>query len=119
MTSTRDLGKQSEQIACEYLEKINFSIIEKNWRSGKYGEIDLVTIDNKTGELVFVEVKSRTTTLEEAKELVTKNKQEQLYNLAKSYIYLHKKENKACRFDIIAIRMNKDKSKLEHIKNAF
>ena len=119
MTADHKLGKEGEKIACEYLKKINFSILKQNWRSGKYGEIDIVAVDNSTKELVFVEVKSRATSLEDAKELITKKKQQQLYKLAKSYLYLHGNEDQACRFDVIAIRINKDRRQLEHIRNAF
>ena len=119
MTADHKLGKQGEKIACDYLEKINFSILNKNWRSGRYGEIDIVACDNSTKDLVFIEVKSRSTSTDEAKELVTKNKQNQLYKLAKSYLYLHNKENLSCRFDVIAIKINNKGKAIEHIKDAF
>ena len=119
MTTTYKLGKQSEKLAFEYLEKNNFSILKQNWRSGKYGEIDIIAKDNKTKELVFIEVKSRTTSIDDAKELVTKKKQQQLYKLAKIYLFLNKLENCSCRFDVIAIRINENGNKLEHIRDAF
>ena len=115
----REEGKHSEQIAENLLIQKNHSIINKNWHSGKYGEIDLITKDNSTGDLVFVEVKSRTTSLSDAKELINRRKQLQLYKLAKSYLYLKGKEDCSCRFDVIAIKIGKDKSLIEHIKNAF
>lgn len=119
MITNHKLGKLSEKIACEYLEKINFSILNKNWRSGKYGEIDVIAMDNNTKELVFIEVKSRATSLDDAKELITPKKQEQLYKLAKSYLYFRKKENLPCRFDVIAIKINEKGRQIEHIRNAF
>lgn len=119
MTTNHKLGKLAEEIACDYLKKLNFNILDKNWRSGKYGEIDMVAVDNKTKELVFIEVKSRATSLDDAKELVTSKKQEQLYKLAKSYLYFRKKENLPCRFDVIAIKINEKGRQIEHIRNAF
>ena len=119
MTTDHKLGKEGEKIASEYLSKINFSILKQNWRSGKYGEIDIIAKDNDTKELVFIEVKARATSIDDAKELVTKNKQKQLYKLAESYLYLHSRENQSCRFDVIAIKINKEEKQLEHIKNAF
>lgn len=112
-------GKKSERIACDYLSKNNYLIIDKNWRSGKYGEIDIIAKDTNNKELVFVEVKSRTTSLNEAKELVNWRKQKHLYKLAKCYLYLKKRENLPCRFDVIAIKIDNKKQMLEHIKNAF
>ena len=117
--STRKKGSQSEKIALSYLQKNNFLILNQNWRSGKYGEIDIIANDKNTRELVFIEVKSRSTSTHDAKELVTKNKQRQLYKLAKSYLYLHLKENCSCRFDVIAVKISKEGNKLEHIRNAF
>ncbi len=119
MTSTREKGKKSEEIASSYLEKSGFSIFNKNWHSGRYGEIDIIAKDLKKNEIVFIEVKSRYTNLQEAKELITKNKQKQLYKLANSYLYLNNLENSTCRFDVIAIKMGHDKVLLEHIKDAF
>lgn len=119
MTSTREKGKKSEEIALSYLEKNDFSIVDQNWHSGRYGELDVIAKDNKTKEIVFIEVKSRYTNLEEAKELVTKNKQKQIFKLANIYIHLNKLEDRSCRFDVIAIKMGRDKVLLEHIRNAF
>lgn len=119
MTADHKLGKLGEKIAFEYLQNTNFSIIDQNWRSGKYGEIDIVAHDKSTKELVFIEVKSRATSTDDAKELVTRKKQQQLYKLAKSYLYLKGYENASCRFDVIALKINERGKAIEHIKNAF
>ncbi|MBI1858028.1 MAG: YraN family protein [Candidatus Melainabacteria bacterium] len=113
------LGKESEKIACEYLKKNKFKILNQNWRSGRFGEIDLIVEDINTKEIVFVEVKSRKSSISDAKELVTQEKQTKLYKLAKSYLYLNKKHDLPCRFDVIAIKINDKEIELEHIKNAF
>ena len=117
--STYKLGKESEKIALIYLEKNNFSILKQNWRAGRTGEIDIVTRDKSTNELVFTEVKSCASSLDDAKELVTPQKQKQLVKLAKLYLYLTNSMDLPCRFDVIAIKINNDKKILEHIRNAF
>ena len=121
MTSQRtyDLGKEGEIIACNFLKQHGFSIINQNWRIGKLGEIDIIAKDNNTNELTFIEVKSRVTSIDDAKELITKKKKSQLYKLAKNYLFLKKINDCACRFDVIAIKINKSSKALEHIKNAF
>ncbi len=49
------IGKLGEEIACNFLKKQGFSIIERNyWKP--WGEIDVVT--KKKGKWHFVEVKS-------------------------------------------------------------
>jgi putative endonuclease len=50
------LGRQGEQLAAEHLERLGFTILERNYRS-RWGELDLVAFDGHT--LVFCEVKTR------------------------------------------------------------
>ena|SRR3989338_6579848 len=119
MTTDHILGREGEKLACDFLTIKGFEIIEKNWHSGKYGEIDIIAMDKNTNELVFVEVKTRDTSIDDAKELVTRKKQEKLFKLAESYLYIKHLQSPSCRFDVIAIKINKNEKKLEHIKNAF
>lgn len=52
------VASAGEQIAEQWLTKRGYKIIERNWRSGRFGEIDLIaTAPN--GLLTFVEVKTR------------------------------------------------------------
>jgi putative endonuclease len=53
----RRLGNVGEDIACVYLKKQGFSIIERNYLR-TYGEIDIVARNIKTGLTHFIEVKS-------------------------------------------------------------
>ena len=114
MQNKRELGSFYENIACEYLLKNNFKIIDRNFRT-KYGEIDLIGFDGTY--LVFVEVKyKKNNKLGYAIEAVTKKKAEQIRKMA--YIYLYIKNysiNTDILFDIISI----DNNKLEWTKNAF
>ena len=52
-------GMQGETLAKDYVEKQGFSVIEQNFRYGRYGEIDIIGI--KDTLLVFFEVKTRHT----------------------------------------------------------
>ncbi len=54
-TSKRQLGDLGEDIACRYLERKGFRILERNYLR-KWGEIDIVA--EKAKLLSFVEVKS-------------------------------------------------------------
>lgn len=51
-----DTGRRGEQAAVDYLRRAGFSILERNWRSGRY-ELDIVA--RRWDELHFVEVKTR------------------------------------------------------------
>jgi putative endonuclease len=50
------LGRLGEQLAAAHLERLGFTIVERNART-RYGEIDLIAFNGEA--LVFVEVKSR------------------------------------------------------------
>ncbi len=52
------LGELGERIAVNYLLKKDFQIVSANPIFKKY-EIDIVALDRKSNELVFVEVKTR------------------------------------------------------------
>jgi len=53
---TRSIGQQTEQLACEYLQKHRLKLVTKNYRCSR-GEIDLIMRDQHS--LVFVEVRYR------------------------------------------------------------
>ena len=110
------LGDKGETIAREFLEKLGYQIIATNWRERKF-EIDLIAIDNN--EIVFVEVKTRSTNFfENPEEAVTYKKQKHLINGADFFI----QENEIdleCRFDVIAIVLAKKSLDIKHFKNAF
>lgn len=50
------IGNQCESIACDYLKKLGYKILKRNYRI-RGGEIDIVAQDKDY--LVFVEVKTR------------------------------------------------------------
>lgn len=52
---SREKGFYAESLACEYLQKNGYEIIERNF-SSKYGEIDIIALKNKI--IHFIEVKS-------------------------------------------------------------
>lgn len=55
ITEKRNTGDRGEEVACTFLVKHGYSIIERNhWR--KWGEIDIVALKND--EYHFVEVKT-------------------------------------------------------------
>lgn len=109
------LGKSGEEIACEFLLKNKYQIIEKNFRS-KLGEIDIIAKDKN--EIVFVEVKTRGQKIfGTPAEAVTKKKKNHIYNVAEYYMWKKNIENVFCRIDVIEIYMNKSIS-INHIKNA-
>jgi putative endonuclease len=56
-TEKRRLGDMGENIACDFLKRRGFEIIERNYLR-KWGEIDIIA--KKSGLIHFIEVKSVT-----------------------------------------------------------
>jgi putative endonuclease len=55
------LGRRGEQLAVKHLRRNGRRVLRRNFRHGRGGEVDIVCRDLRTGELVFVEVKTRRT----------------------------------------------------------
>src|SRR5271170_5651084 len=53
-----NIGKEGERLAAERLAKGGWRIMERNWRTGRYAEVDIIATD-PAGCLVLVEVKTR------------------------------------------------------------
>ena len=103
-------GKRGEDLACEHYQKLGYKIVERNFipRKGRQmGELDIVCL--KGNELVFVEVKLRTSQkYGVAVEAVDRNKQLKLIKTAKLYLLLHDEyKNHDFRIDVAAIDIDK------------
>jgi len=111
------IGKLGEKLAIEFLQKQGVNIIEKNYFT-KFGEIDLIGIENKT--IIFVEVKLRfNNSFGAPYEAVDSKKWVRLQNAAQLYLIDHNINDFDCRFDIVSILYSKDKKKfnIEWLKN--
>ena len=97
-----------ENKACEYLKKLGFKIIERNFRKG-YGEIDIVAIDiiEKEKVLVFIEVKTRTSnSYGSPLEAITYWKLKSLIKTAQYYKMTHRNLPDALRIDAVSVLLN-------------
>jgi putative endonuclease len=56
--TTVDLGRTAEALAQRHLEQAGLRLLLRNYRC-RAGEIDLVMLDDRSGALVLVEVRSR------------------------------------------------------------
>jgi putative endonuclease len=114
---TKQRGAVGESLAVQHLQKEGLAILERNYRFER-GEIDIVAQEGD--ELVFVEVKARSTRLfGSPEEAVTERKQEQIRKVAEGYLYEHAFEHRPCRFDVVAIIFEHGKAHIDHMKNAF
>ncbi len=111
--NNRKFGDCGEDLACRYLEKQGYEILERNKHYSRFCEIDIIAKHKKT--IVFVEVKTRRTAdFGSPFEAITKSKYE---NLVKGVqFYLSENKIKDYRIDAIGITL-KPEMKIEHLKN--
>jgi len=112
-------GKIGENVACKYLEENNYHIIDRNFRC-KQGEIDIIACDRTKNELVFFEIKLRSSLkYGMPSEAVLEEKQNRILKTAKYYEYKNKIKNTPIRFDVIEVFLLNSHFKINHIKDAF
>lgn len=116
--STREKGREGEEIACAYLESKGYTILEQNYFFER-AEVDIVAY-NETA-IVFVEVKMRkNTAFGEPAEFVTDKKQELVYKAAEAWLYERKMDGSPVRFDVVAIVQEKNEAPdIDHFEHAF
>lgn len=119
MCLKQKIGKKGEYLACKYLQKNRYTIIDRNFRC-RQGEIDIIACDEQQKELVFFEVKTRSNLkYGMPSESVQQLKQNHIVSVAKYYIYKNKIKNIPIRFDVIEVFLNNSNYKINHIKQAF
>lgn len=115
--STRQKGKNAEDIACEYLCQNGYRIVSRNY-TVRGGELDIVACCD--GTVVFVEVKSRKNELfGKASEAVGKTKISRLVCAAERFLFENGEKDdikgRAVRFDVIEVYTQN--RAVRHIKN--
>lgn len=116
MYQRHELGKIGEDLACIYLQKNNYKIVERNFRC-KTGEIDIIAKDKD--ELVFIEVKTRASKeYGNPAEAVDNRKQKHIYKTAKFYLYIRHISEIYTRIDVIEVYLHKKTYYINHIKQA-
>jgi len=114
----KNIGAAGEKIALRHLKKLGYRIYESNFRT-PFGEIDIVA--KHKGIMVFVEVKSRTTSsLGPPYISITKVKERHIIKNALFYLKQRGIANVNWRIDIVLIKLRFDGKleSLELIENA-
>jgi putative endonuclease len=117
MKIANPVAKLGEELACEYLIRKGYKIIERNFRE-KYQEIDIIATQNSV--LVFIEVKTRrSNSFGSPFEGIESWKVRHLVNLAQFYKQLHPGLPDFMRIDAIGILLSGGNKleKLEHLEN--
>ena len=125
MTSARAVGERGEQIAADFLENQGYRILERNYRFER-AEVDLVCFQphddySSGGQIVFVEVKSRSgKNFGAPEDAVDAAKKQQIVKASRAYLYEYKMEGSSCRFDVVTVLFARGEGpEISHFKDAF
>ena len=113
----KTIGKFGENIAKDYLKRHGYEIIDVNKKLGN-PEIDIISKYKK--ELVFIEVKTRTSlNLGSADEALRSSQIKTLKKAISRYSFLKKISLATARLDLVSIDINREKkiAKIKHYKN--
>ena len=111
-------GKKGEKLACDFLKKRGFRILETNYRCPE-GEIDIITKYKDC--LVFTEVRTKTSQqFGSPEESITYAKKRRMIAQARHYIQKHGNQLPLWRIDFIAVELDKKGKplRIELIENA-
>ena len=113
-----EVGRFGEQLAADHLIAAGMRILVRNWRCPD-GELDIVAVDGRA--LVFVEVKTRSTTaFGLPSEAVTRDKLARLRRLAARWLVEHRElaaGGREVRFDVISVvRLAPGGPSIDHLR---
>lgn len=114
----RQIGNEGEDLACEFLIKKGWKILDRNFYFG-HSEIDIIAKDKEF--YVFVEVKSRSTDFfGRPEEFVSDEKVQRIFQAAEAWVIEKKLSEVPMRFDVIGILSPKQNStSIYHLQDAF
>lgn len=116
LDKNKKIGAWGEKLAKDYYEKSGYELICRNW-ARRGGEIDLVFL--KDNEIIFVEVKTRTTNIYGwAEDAVTVAKKQKISKLIDQYLMLNQEYYSYFpRFDILVVELISFVPKFIHYEN--
>lgn len=102
MDHNRRLGATGEELAARWYRRRGYRVLDRNWRWGRHGELDLVV--GRRGVVVFCEVKTRSSTRYGAPAVaVGTDKQRRIRRLARQWLAEHEVAPGTTRFDIASV----------------
>ncbi len=102
-------------MAAKFLQSQGFQVLEQQYKK-TFGEIDLIYLDGD--EVVFVEVKSRQSSLfGYPEDSVTPQKIRHILRVAEEFLMSKNKTESPWRIDVIAIEFDRIPPQITHLKN--
>lgn len=106
-------GQLGESQAVLLLQQQGYQIIEQNYRSGRWGEIDIIALHH--GDLVFIEVKTRRgRSFGQPIEAINPPKLQNLARAAQYYKLQHPELPESLRIDGLSIILDDQDNIVEH-----
>ncbi len=116
-------GALGEELAARWLAADGLEVVARNWRVADgdlRGELDVVALDHRDRLVVVVEVKTRRGDgFGGALAAVTPNKQARIRRLAVAFLVAADLPYRRVRFDVIAVRLDRDPPGIDHVVEAF
>ncbi|AFZ46890.1 Uncharacterized protein family UPF0102 [Cyanobacterium stanieri PCC 7202] len=99
------IGELGEEVVALWLTQQHYRILYHRWHC-RWGEIDLIALDEKINQLVFIEVKTRQPKNwdHDGLDMVNVGKQKKINITAQVFLSQHPPwQNYSCRFDLILV----------------
>jgi len=120
----RSVGKAGESAVERHMNEGGYRILYRNFRYGRFGEIDIIA--QKEGVLCFVEVKSRSSCkYGSPAESVTAKKRQKILKVAEYFLSLFQIKGLQPRFDVAEVFLDRADAAsprvtaINYIENAF
>lgn len=114
MAIHNELGQAGERAARSYLVSKGYVILTQNWRNGKH-ELDIIA--KNQGKLIFVEVKTRSVSVMETSNVMSKSKEKNLIAAVNNYLQLQD-EDLECQIDLIIMEKKENGFNVIHLEHA-
>jgi putative endonuclease len=115
------IGRRGEQVAARLLRQKGLVVVAQG-EADRAGEVDLIAVDQRRKTVVFVEVKTHSTTKPgHPAERVDEEKQKRLTRAALRYLKRKRLLGVTARFDVVAIWWpgGPEPDRIEHYEAAF
>lgn len=106
----REVGIFGEEQACAFLKRHFFLVLERNFHT-RFGELDIIAYDTEREQLVFVEVKSRSS-YSFPESAITRSKYRKMTQSAWCFMRVRNHITDDFRFDSIGIIIDRPRKKV-------
>lgn len=125
--NAKRIATRGEDLASEFLKDKRYTILARNYRAGRVGEIDIIALDPE-GVIVFVEVKTRTIDApilgipELGFDAVDYQKQRKILSASQHFLKQQDYANLRWSYDVVVVLVPRHPPglvEIAHVANAF